>query len=263
MKQNKTNVIGKLLVIAYDDESVYDIADKYSNSIEVEPYLFFKKSDISNVKTETINSYKSFLNDSKFGDVMKEYFKEKVKFYEEMSDEEFFEMTTEGCQIDEETGDAYKTDNLFAKYEYAKCHQKRLEKTGEESDFSNPFTLKNGKKSYIAKYNDINWEVEHLNGIELYEAAWELCVDEREPKTEQEKAIKNNMSNRKSYFENFKNKEEYSKYSTSFSTFAVATSEKCDIVGSEPKNVIGFYDKYIKPIEGNPTLAIFEIRLMY
>ena len=72
------------------------------------------------------------------------------------------------------------------------------------------------------------------------------------------------MKNRTDYFFNFKNKEEYVDYSTMFFTFGIATKHsfisRNEMVESEIDYVRTYFDKYIKTIEGNPTLSIYEVR---
>ena len=73
------------------------------------------------------------------------------------------------------------------------------------------------------------------------------------------------MSNRLDYFAQFKNKEAYVKHSTSFFMYGIATSKEYNEVNfniSDIEWVATFYDKYIKTLKGNPTLSIYEIRLL-
>ena len=73
------------------------------------------------------------------------------------------------------------------------------------------------------------------------------------------------MSNRLEYFGQFKDKEAYVKHSTSFFMYGIATSKEYHEVNfqiSDIEWVATFYDKYIKTLKGNPTLSIYEIRLL-
>ena len=73
--------------------------------------------------------------------------------------------------------------NENAYYKYERCQQHRLDVTGEEGDFSDPFPLKNGGKAYSARFNDIDWEQIHRNPkkMELNARVWELVVNDDEP----------------------------------------------------------------------------------
>lgn len=158
------------------------------------------------------------------------------------------------------------SDNSIVFYKYQRCQQNRLEKTGEEGDFSDPFPLKNGTKSYSAHYNEIDWEKIHKNPqkIKLNERVWDLVVNDDEPQNDYEKRLKNNMF--KNYFvDNFKTKEDYVNFSTSLWYWGIATKEKYEEVDSENNNdnimswCVNFFDKFIKPLEKtNPLITIYE-----
>lgn len=165
------------------------------------------------------------------------------------------------------SADKENNENVF--YKYQRCHQKRLEKTKEESDFSDPFPLKDGTKSYSAHCNEIDWEKLHKNidKIKLNERVWDLVVNDDEPQNEQEERIKEIMFERIDYFiDNFKSKEEYINYSTSLWYWGVATEDGYEEVNSESDDesvimnwCINFFDKFIKPLEKtNPLITIYE-----
>lgn len=164
---------------------------------------------------------------------------------------------------------ADKENNPTPYYKYQRCQQHRLEVTGEEGDFSDPFPLKDGTKSYSAHYNDIDWEKLHRNKekIKLNERVWELIVDDAEPQNQKEKQLKDRLYERISYFtDNFNNKEEYINHSTSLWYWGIATEEKYEEVNdksddksSDMQWCVNFFDKYIKPLEKtNPLITIYE-----
>jgi hypothetical protein len=73
------------------------------------------------------------------------------------------------------------------------------------------------------------------------------------------------MGNRTEYFAQFKNKEQYVRHSTSFFTYGVATAKEyheVDYTVSDMDWVSNFYDKFIKPLEGNPLLSIYEVHAL-
>lgn len=147
-------------------------------------------------------------------------------------------------------------------YKWPKCYQNKLEKTGEEAEFSNPFYLKDGYVAYRARFDEIDWERMHGFNKDIYKAAWELCVEDRDPEDNTEFTIKKNMMNRTEYFKNFSSKERYITYSTSFFAYGIATSErfihlKDDEDMFEFANT--FYDKYIKDLNDDDILSIYEV----
>lgn len=152
-------------------------------------------------------------------------------------------------------------------YQYERCHQYRLEKTGQEGDFSDPFPLKDGSISYSAHYNDIDWSLIHQNpkSMEKYKKMWDVVVEGKAPKDKTDEYYLKMMSNRQSYFNNFKNCEQFIKYSTSFWHWGIATEEKYeDAKGKDALEWIsGFFEKFIKPLEkNNELITIYEVKIL-
>lgn len=156
--------------------------------------------------------------------------------------------------------------NENAYYKWERCQQHRLEVTGEEGDFSDPFPLKNGEKSYSARFNDIDWEKIHRNPkqMELSKRAWELVIEDSNPTNEEEVILKKRMMNRTSYFlDNFATKEVYMQYYSSLWYYGVATEEKYEEVDTWNSSIlewcINFFDKFLKGLEEtNPLITIYE-----
>ena len=156
--------------------------------------------------------------------------------------------------------------NENAYYKYERCQQHRLDVTGEEGDFSDPFPLKNGGKAYSARFNDIDWEKIHRNPrqMELSKRAWEIIVEGSEPVNEQERYLKTIMEHRISYFiDNFATKEVYMQYYSSLWYYGVATEEKYEEVDTWNSSIlewcINFFDKFLKGLEEtNPLITIYE-----
>lgn len=258
------SVFRTVLVIGDNHE---EIIKKYSLDTIVEPYVRYKRNDAAKLQKQHLKFLESILTNPNFTmtERQKEMYKNLYLDFKEMDEFDYYLHITEGCKYDETTGDALSTENSNAHYRGEKCYQKRLIETNgqEEAPFSNPFKMKDGSKSYVAKYNDIDWNLNHMYGTEIYKRAWEMCVDDDEPKTEQEEQIKDNMSNRLDYFMNFNDVDEYVRHSCSFWCYGIATEDKYEEVTfkvSDKEWVAQFYDKYIKTIKGNPTLAIYEVR---
>lgn len=156
-------------------------------------------------------------------------------------------------------------DNPNAFYKYERCQQHRLEVTGEEGDFSDPFPLKDGGKSYSAHYNDIDWSKIHRNPekMKLSDRVWELVVNDDEPQTEYEEYVKDRMCERIKYFtDNFKTKDEFIIHSSSLWYWGVATEENYVEVKenvSEMEWCVNFFDRFLKGLEKtNPLITIYE-----
>lgn len=256
-----------ILVISYDGQDPDLIAEKYSTSLKINPEIGRKVTD-----EELVNTYFNYIDllvntvDNKDD----ETYKKTANTVANMTPLEFYKSKYNGSPDLDSENNLIEYHNDKAEYEFPKCHQKSFEKWGEEAEFSNPFHLKNGKTAYMAHFDEIDWNREHGYRKELYDAAWEICVNGMKPKNEEERVIAERMSNRNGYFENFKNKEEYIAYSTSFWMFGVATEESyIDAFKNEENRKDGgikwateFYDTFIKNIEGNPLLSIYEVKML-
>ncbi len=263
---NTKSVMRTLLVISYEGEDPDEIAAKYSDDITVEPYVYMTLDDAAKMQTTQLAKLSILLSVTRNDDFdlpadKKDQFKILYNKIKEMTPEEYFEMKTIDCEVKD--GVAYSTTNPDAMYRYPKCYQFKLDKYGEEAEFSNPLHLLDGGVAYRAHFNDIDWSREHGYNKEIYEKAWDICVEGVEPSDLEGELIKKNMSNRLSYFQQFENKEAYVRHSTSFFTSDVATSEAyygVDYTISDIDWVAQFYDRFIKDLKDNPLLSIYEIR---
>lgn len=256
------NVFRTILVIGENHE---EIVKKYSLDTKVERYLKMKFDDAEKLRNKHLEFIEKIMTNKQvvLSDRQREIYKSLYLDIKEMDDFDYFQKMTEGCYYDETTGDAYSTVNPNAYYQYERCPQKRLDATDEESDFSNPFILKDETISYVAKVGDIDWSRMHMYRTDIYKAAWELVVEDREPVNDEEKRIKENMKNRLSYFDNFENKEEYIIYSCSFWTYGVATNDgykELDFKISDKEWVKNFYDTFIKTLNKDETIALYEVK---
>lgn len=263
---NTKSVMRTLLVISYEGEDPDEIAAKYADDTVVEPYVYMTLEDAAQMQTTQLAKLSIILSVTRNDDFdlpqeRKDMFKKLYTKIKEMTPEEYFEMKTISCDVKD--GVAYSTVNPEGMYKYPKCYQYKIDQYGEEAEFSNPFHLLDGSVAYRAHLKDIDWSREHGYNKEVYEKAWDICVEGVEPSDLEGELIKKNMSNRLSYFQQFEDKETYVRHSTSFFTSDVATSEAyygVDYTISDIDWVAQFYDKFIKPLEGNPLLSIYEIR---
>lgn len=258
------SVFRTVLVIGDNHE---ELIRKYSADTKVERHVKCRLDDAEKLHKSFLKLIETILEskDLTISESQRENYKKLYLNIKEMTDFEYYQYYTKGCYYDEETGDALTDENPNAHYRNEKCYEDRLKKTGEEGPFSNPFWLNDATKSYSARYNDICWKRIHLydKEMDLYGRAWDLVVNDEEPINEQEERIKTNMTGRLGYFLGFKDKEEYIKHSCSFWTYGVITENGYDEVTyqiSDKEWIANFYDKYIKTIEGNPLLTIYEVR---
>ena len=243
-----------------------ELSHKFSMDKKVSEYVKYRYSDAHQIKQNHLKLLKGIMDSDilKLTERQRDYYKDLYLDIESTDDFDYYVQYANGCRFDEENFDAYSTENPFAHYKYEKCYQERLEKTGEEASFSNPFILLDGTKAYVAKKGDIDWDRMHLYNTQLYERVWELCVDNDKPISDNEKTIKENMKNRNDYFANFKDKEEYAMHSCSFWCYGVidinGDYHEVDYTVSDKEWVRGFYDKYVESLPDDTTLSIYEVR---
>ena len=256
------SVMRTVLVIGNCHE---ELIQQYNLEHPVEKYMLYPFDMAQSLHNHHVALIKDILDSKvlKLTEVQLERYGKLYQVLTDMSDAEYFDYLTEGCEYDE-NHNAYTTSNPQAFYRSPKCYQDRLIKEGTEAEFSNPFKLKDGNKSYSARFNDIDWSKNHLYGRNVYEAVWELCVEGREPKTDYETKLRDSMINRSSYFANFDSKEDYVLHSCSFWTYGVIDRfgeyHELNYNISDKEWVKNFYDTFISTIEGNPLLTIYEVR---
>lgn len=243
-----------------------EIAAKYSADTKVEPYVKMYFADAEKEKKKHLKLIETLLTDKRVVLTASQYdiYKDLYLDISKMSNSDYFKMMTEGCTYDKD-GNAISNENPNAFYKYERCQQHRLEVTGEEGDFSDPFPLIDGTKSYSAHFNDIDWYKIHLNPqrISLNKRVWELVVEDDEPRNEYEEDLKNKMYERIAYFEdNFKTKEEYVNHSSSLWYWGIATEKKYEEVNYKVSDMdwcINFFDIYIEKLgKTNPLITIYE-----
>ena len=251
-----------LLVIG---EKHLEIAQKYSLDTKVEPYIRYRFDDAEKLHIKYLKVLENMIkNTQNVNRKLSEKYKEMYDLYREMDDFEYYEELTAGCSYDED-GNAWSTENPWAHYQYERCYDKRIQQDQRnEANFSNPFILKNGRKAYSALMGEIDWSKNHMNNTEIYQSAWDICVNGKEPVTKEEKLIKQNFGRRQDYFKNFKDADEYIKHSCSFWTYGVATANEY-VCGDSEKAIdwtTKFFDRFTKDLPDDERLSIYEIKLL-
>lgn len=242
-----------------------EIAAKYSLDTKVEPYIRYKFDDAESLHIKYLKVLESMIkNAQETNQKLADKYKDMYDEYREMDDFEYYQQLTFGCKYDE-NGDAWSTENPLAEYQYEKCYDKRIRQDQRnEASFSVPFILKDGTKAYSALMGEIDWDKNHMYNTEIYQSAWDICVNNKTPVTEEEKLIKQNFARRNDYFSNFKSADEYIKHNCSFWCYGIATEEK--YICADKDNAIdwttNFYNKFIKCLPDNERLSIYEIKLL-
>ena len=235
-----------------------DILFPYSMGNKVDKYLKYKRSDAGKMRKKTVSIYKSLLdNANTIEGISVDEIKKLYQKYKNMSDFEYYQEITKGCIFEDDSLDAYSTDNPNAKFDKCVVDCKY-------NNFALPFILKDGTETYQAKKKDIDWSKIHMYNTFPYERAWEMVVDGDEPNDDDERNIYENMKNRTEYFNNFSSKEEYVAYSCSFWEYAYVDEKQgwinLDYTVTDFDWVSNFYKRFIEPLPEDAVLTIVEYR---
>lgn len=239
-----------------------ELIKKFSADTKGEKYIKYKYSEAANYRKKYLDTLNELCKTNENNINLKEV----RNLVSEMDDQEYYDYLTENMEKDPVTYDAYTTENPNAHYRSEKCYEKRLREEGVEGNYSSPFWLNDASRSYSAHYDDICWQRVHCfqPQMDLYGRAWDIVVNNDEPKTEQEKQIKDNMSNRVEYFKNFFDREDYIRYSCSFWCYGIITEDgeyrDIDSAKSADEWISTFFNNFIIDLEGNPLLTIYEVR---
>lgn len=251
-----------LLVIG---ENHLDIARKYSLDTKVEPYIRYRFDDAEKLHIKYLKTLEGLIKKTQgTSQLLADKYKELYDEYREMDDFEYYQQLTYGCKYDD-NGDAWSEENPNAHYQYEQCYDKRIRQDQRnEANFSIPLILKDGKKAYSALMGEIDWEKNHMYNTEIYQSAWDICVNGKKPVTEEEKLIKQNFSRRNEYFSNFKSADEYIRHNCSFWCYGVATQEKYVCADSQApiEWTANFYDRFVRNLPDSERLSIYEMKLL-
>jgi hypothetical protein len=230
-----------------------EIMAKYDMSLKVKPYVKFRYKDAAKIKESTARVYANIIKDSKkfmLNEFQEGYIQEQLKAINNLSPFEYYRTITNGLYYDE-NGDALSEENPIGKWKsYA---------IGEH--FSMPLILKDGKEVYQAINKDVDWETMINKDRKIYEDAWDLVHNVRDPETDEERMIYDNMKERTKYFSRFKDKESYATYNSAYWNYAFVDKNKW--VGLDDDNkeldwIENFYDRFVKNVQPEEKITIFE-----
>lgn len=224
----------------------------YDSNHKVEPYIKYKFQDAQNIQENEIKVLKSLIKTNKLNSMDEINIRQRLREIEKLSPHDYFDLLGYDEEIDDE-GNILSTENPLGKYEWCEIGKR----------FSTPFILKNGSKTFQALKKDISWNEMHLNNQFTYETVWELIMEGKEPTTEEEKTLYNNMQNLDNYFAHFKSKEDYVLYNTSFFHYAFLNKDgwqDMDDAKSDKEWVTKFYQKFIEPLDDNSLLTVYECK---
>lgn len=252
MKNSNTGILDyfSVLVIGKNpDEKIvkFDAMDDVDT-----PYVIYSYKDINKLRKERIKVYELFL-DNVSKDKDRSMVNEKIVELKSMSDDDYY------ASLGELYG--YDSNNNIISNENPMGKWITCEKGGRV--FSKYIHGVDGNFVTSEIKNMIDWSVTHknLNKVNVYSRTWDLCVNKVTPSSDWDKMILRNMSKYDAIFKNFRNKEEYIDYNTSFWAYAVIDDHGMwfDMENeNEIEWISKFYDNYIDKLPDDTLITIYE-----
>lgn len=237
-------------LVAGDNPEV--LMSPYDKNMRTEPRVVYRYADAAKLRDHYLKVYRAITSSDTVPEgPFKEDARDKLAVIESQVPEEFYLDLTEDYERDKETGDALTTENPDGKWS-----SYRLGKL-----FSVPFILNDGTETFQARKGDINWELMHLHGGEIYGRAWEMVMEGSEPANDHERQIFENMRARTAYFEKFGTKENYILVNTAFWAYAFVTKDgwlELEEDMDQFQWVGRFYETFIDPLPDDTLLTIYE-----
>lgn len=242
----------RVLIVSGNDPE--ERVKEFSSNLEVEPYIVYHYKDAAKLKSLRLQQIRAMIENNENTPFPKEILEDEIFDIENESDEDYFFDLTYWYDHDEDNN-AISNKNPDGKFYSCKVG----------GSFAQPFILKDGTTSYKAKKGDIDWSAIHMNKemVNLYERTWEMCVEGLPSVTDIDKQVYENMKNRRDYFDNFADKNEYVTSCTSFWAYAFLNqidmwvdADDCPV--SQFEWMSTYYDRFIKSLSDDTELTIFE-----
>lgn len=230
-----------------------ELMKQYDLNAKCEPYVKYKFLDAEKYKNTAVKIQEQLVeNFDKLGleESLKEVLAERIRAIKTMSTFDYYRELTEGMYYDT-NGNALCDINPLGKWKTCSIGK----------HFALPFKTLDGAETYSALKRDIDWSEMHLANQGVYAAAWETVVEGRAPDTKEELTVYNAMKDRLKYFSNFKTKEDYVAYSTSYWNYAYVDEQQgwVDMEGKDNMEWINtFFERFITPLGEDVKLTVFE-----
>lgn len=246
-----TKKVFTVMVIGDNPES---LMEKYNAQLKVEPFIKYYYKDAEKLKQSVVNVLEGLIKGSSeftLTEFQLDYLKDSLQQTREMSTFDYYSQLTQNLKLDED-GNAWCDNNPDGKWSSYSLG----------NNLSIPFILNDGREVYQARKGDINWNLIHMNNVEIYKTVWALIKEGEHPSNEQEEQILQNMKNQTEYFSQFSTVDDYVAHNCSYWTYAVLSTSgwiDVDSSGNNSKDWIKkYYDYFIESLDKDTLLTIYE-----
>ncbi len=225
---------------------------QFDASLKVPHFLKYKINDASELRKKAILTVENMITEMNENPNVLEYLHNHLSEIKEMTDIEYFSFLTKTLQHDEE-GNAWDDSNPNGKWTSYRL--------GKENAIE--LVKNDGTVTMQCRKGDVDWSAIHLAKQKIYKRAWEMVIENQEPKHDADKIMLAIMGDKKDYLLNFKTKDNYIKYNTSYWNYAVIK----DGVWKDTDNhdsidwVINFYETFVEPLNDDELITIYEYQM--
>lgn len=244
--QNNQNNFFSLIVIG---ENPQLLMEEYNANKKVEKYIKYQFKDVLNIKENTLAFLSALLNQK---NINKSLIEEEIADINEMSDIEFYSSLTKDLECDDD-GNAWTSDNPNGKWtEYQ-----------PSSIYSTSLRLLNGQTVFQSKKKHIDWNTMHGFQSEMYSNVWDMVINDKKPSNFHDEILYNNMKGHKNYLLQFKTKDNYISYNTSYWNYAILNKNGWDDANDKPIDewIKNFYKTFIEPLDDEELITIYEYKI--
>ena len=229
-------------------ENPQDLMDEYNANKKVEKYIKYRFTDVPKLKENTLAFLTELL---KQNNINKTLIEEEIADIIEMSDIEFYSSLTKDLECDDD-GNAWSSDNPNGKWTEFQ----------PSSIYSTPLRLLNGQTVFQAKKKNIDWNTMHGFQTDTYSKVWDMIINGKEPSNLHEEILYKNMKDHKDYLLQFKTKDNYIIYNTSYWNYAILNKYGWNDANDKPISdwIKNFYTSFIEPLDDNELITIYEFK---
>lgn len=233
-------------------ENPEQIMEEFNLSLKVPKYLKYKIEDSHTLHKNAVLTTEKFIDEMMDNPTVLEYLHTYLSDIKDMTDIEFFAFLTKDLEHDEE-GNAWDTLNPNGKWVSYQLGKNN----------SIPLIKHNGEEVFQCKKGEVDWKKMHLHHTAIYKRTWEMIVENQEPKHDADKIMQGLMADKKDYLLNFKNKDNYIKYNSSYWNYAVIKNNVWNDADNKPSFewVVNFYTTFVEPLDDNELITIYEYQI--